>query len=413
MDLPGVTNAPTLDGEHVNLANPFQEQYRWHQLTVKIWLPKEKEKFQSENDAPELKILGVHHHCLTDLITQVFENEVSRTFNMTPFQQYWKTPNDPYTEINALPQEPGDELECVVASVMVWSDATHLANFRDASLWPFYVYFGNQSKYTQGKPTAWVCHHLAYIPTLPKNIQEIYMDIFGKATTADVHTHLKWELMHTIWSLILDGKFMEAYEHGLLMILLVTIKFLGCCPCPHCLVKKTDVHKLGMKLNMKRVPVDGACIKAILNDESYVPICNAFSEQFRKHTRFNMFKLWVVNQLHKSKIGSWKALFTHLMQILHAAWGTAIQKLNEWRGTICHFHTNASTMKKLTACDFKDLLQCTIPVFEGLLPKEHDVIVLDMLFDLATWHGYARLHMHTDNTLDFLDTATMALGQSV
>jgi hypothetical protein len=59
-----------------------------------------------------------------------------------------------YTEINCLPHAPGDKLEPVVASVMVWSDATHLANFGDASLWPFYVYFGNQSKYSQGKPTA-------------------------------------------------------------------------------------------------------------------------------------------------------------------------------------------------------------------------------------------------------------------
>jgi hypothetical protein len=43
------------------------------------------------------------------------------------------------------------------------------------------------------------------------------MDIFGEPTTASVHTHLKRELMHAIWSLILDGKFMEAYEHGLVI----------------------------------------------------------------------------------------------------------------------------------------------------------------------------------------------------
>ncbi|KAG1831449.1 hypothetical protein DFJ58DRAFT_671363, partial [Suillus subalutaceus] len=83
------------------------------------------------------------------------------------------------------------------------------------------------------------------------------------------------------------------------------------------------------------------------------------------------------------------------------------------RGTIHRFHTNASTMKKLAACDFEDLLQCVIPVFEGLLPNEHNIIVLDMLFDLAAWHGYAKLHMHMDDTLDFFDTATIVLGQSV
>jgi hypothetical protein len=71
-----------------------------------------------------------------------------------------------YDEINALPRKAGDKYECSIASLMFWSDATHLANFGDASLWPFYLYFGNQSKYVQGKPTASACHHVAYIPTV-------------------------------------------------------------------------------------------------------------------------------------------------------------------------------------------------------------------------------------------------------
>jgi hypothetical protein len=106
---------------------------------------------------------------------------------MTPFSQYWKISEektirvfseahtspamlDAYAEINALPREPDDDLERVVASLMVWSDSTHLTNFGDASMWPFYVYFGNQSKYTRGKPTSGACHHVAYIPTVSTNI---------------------------------------------------------------------------------------------------------------------------------------------------------------------------------------------------------------------------------------------------
>jgi len=71
-----------------------------------------------------------------------------------------------HEEINALPRDPSDDLERVVAPLMVWSDSTHLASFGDASLWPFYLYFGNQSKYTWAKSTADACHHLAYIPTV-------------------------------------------------------------------------------------------------------------------------------------------------------------------------------------------------------------------------------------------------------
>ncbi|THH14694.1 hypothetical protein EW146_g5665, partial [Bondarzewia mesenterica] len=70
-----------------------------------------------------------------------------------------------YKEIQAIPREPGDEYERVVAPLMLWSDSTHLANFGNAAAWPFYLLFGSQSKYTRGKPTSNACHHLAYIPT--------------------------------------------------------------------------------------------------------------------------------------------------------------------------------------------------------------------------------------------------------
>jgi len=71
-----------------------------------------------------------------------------------------------HEEISKLPHLMDDTLERVVAPLMVWSDSTQLANFGTASLWPFYLYFGNQSKYTHGKPTANACHHLVYLPTV-------------------------------------------------------------------------------------------------------------------------------------------------------------------------------------------------------------------------------------------------------
>lgn len=53
-----------------------------------------------------------------------------------------------------------------------------------------------------------------------------------------------------------------------------------------------------------------------------------------------------------------------------------------------------------------------MPAFEGLIPS-HDEIVIDLLFDLACWHAYAKLRLHTDDTLHFFDLATVVLGQSV
>lgn len=52
-------------------------------------------------------------------------------------------------------------------------------------------------------------------------------------------------------------------------------------------------------------------------------------------------------------------------------------------------------------------------VFDGLPDDDHDNrIILDMLFDYGCWHALAKLRLHTDETLDLLDVATVHLGQS-
>lgn len=54
-----------------------------------------------------------------------------------------------------------------------------------------------------------------------------------------------------------------------------------------------------------------------------------------------------------------------------------------------------------------------MPVFEDLLPPEHNKVVLDLLFQLAEWHAYAKLRQHTDHTLDFMEHSTTLLGQII
>ena len=54
-----------------------------------------------------------------------------------------------------------------------------------------------------------------------------------------------------------------------------------------------------------------------------------------------------------------------------------------------------------------------MPCFEGLLPAPHNKIVLDLLFDLAAWHGYAKLRLHTEKTLTFFNNAINSLRCSV
>jgi len=58
-------------------------------------------------------------------------------------------------------------------------------------------------------------------------------------------------------------------------------------------------------------------------------------------------------------------------------------------------------------------IQCAIPVFDGLLPEPHNTRVLNVLFDLAHWHGLAKLRMHTDSTLNVFSQVTTALGNTL
>ena len=67
-------------------------------------------------------------------------------------------------------------------------------------------------------------------------------------------------------------------------------------------------------------------------------------------------------------------------------------------------------MKKLAGRDFEDLLQCAIPVFERLLPEPHNNRVMKLLFQVAEWHGLAKLRMHTEATLVRLEKVTTDLG---
>ncbi|KAI0083358.1 hypothetical protein BDY19DRAFT_858286, partial [Irpex rosettiformis] len=81
------------------------------------------------------------------------------------------------------------------------------------------------------------------------------------------------------------------------------------------------------------------------------------------------------------------------------------------RDTIRRFSANVADLKKLGARDFEDILQCSIPVLEGLLLEPYNSTVLDLLWTLTTWHALAKLRMHTTTTLKHLTHTTTALGR--
>jgi hypothetical protein len=253
MDKTSESNHPPSSHQHDTNAMqpPFFTSGAWKESSVILPLPKARVRC-AETDAPQLEVPGVMHHSITECIRSAFEDPVSLTYHLAPYEQCWKpspdTPSmrvfgkmmgsqallDAAEEIRAQPQAPGPTYENVVAPILLFSDSTHLANFGTASLWPVYAYFGNQSKYVRGQPSSFAAHHLAYIPPvsqgrhgilvshmnfqqLPANIQDTYIEIFGESPTEGIFTHLKRELVHAVWQLLLDGDFMSAYEHGIVI----------------------------------------------------------------------------------------------------------------------------------------------------------------------------------------------------
>ncbi len=67
-------------------------------------------------------------------------------------------------------------------------------------------------------------------------------------------------------------------------------------------------------------------------------------------------------------------------------------------------------MKKLAAHNYEDLLQCSIPAFEGLLDEPHNKRLMKLLYQTAEWHAIAKSRMHTDSTLEHLRHLTKEFG---
>lgn len=98
------------------------------------------------------------------------------------------------------------------------------------------------------------------------------------------------------------------------------------------------------------------------------------------------------------------------------------------QGVIRRFSNDTSSMTRLAARDFEDILQvialsiwisllmalqCAIPVFEGLLPTPHDAIVQTLLFRFAEWHSYTKMRLHTELTLDSMSRVFTSLTQQL
>ncbi|GAB1521542.1 hypothetical protein RhiTH_004639 [Rhizoctonia solani] len=361
-----------------------------------------------------------------------------------------------------------------VAYMMFGSDGTVLGKgFSHVKGHPIYAFFGNKSKYQRCKPGSNTCFHVAHIPSLPDSARETitaYHD--GKPPPESLITHLRRELMHEVWVHLLDDDFLYAWNHGIVIkctdgierrvfprikihsvdypekVTMATIRNLGVCLCPRCLAKKGSASKLGtshdtlVRVSKRRVEstkrikkiqeaqrliydlghsVQSKQVEALLQAESYVPTLNAFSRRLSPRIfKFNIFETFVVDQLHEIELGVWKSLFQHLVRLLHLGGSRTIVEFNKrfrsvptFGSTIRMFSDDVASMGRLAARDFEDILQCCLPVFEGLLPSECDAPVQRLLFTFAFWHGLAKLRRHTTETLKIMKKLTAKLGSEL
>lgn len=163
-----------------------------------------------------------------------------------------------------------------------------------------------------------------------------------------------------------------------------------------------------------------------------------------------------VDLLHEVELGLFKNVFTHLIRILHSRGDDYIRKVDQRYAklliifiynltlaryarvpsfgssgsAIRKFVSNVSDMKNLAARDFEDLLQvrtgsnlgylfvadvqqCAIPCFEGLFLDTDNNRISTLLYTMLTWHGLAKLRLHTDLTITLLRNATTLLGREL
>jgi hypothetical protein len=152
----------------------------WVETNVSIDIPS-----KSKDDQPiSFNIAGFHYRPLVAVICAAFADIQANAFHISPFKRLWKDPLDNHEErvfdelytsdtwleaqddIQRQPKEHGCSLERIIAGLMLFSDATHLANFGTAKAWPLYLYFGNLSKYVRAAPTSGACHLVGFLPSV-------------------------------------------------------------------------------------------------------------------------------------------------------------------------------------------------------------------------------------------------------
>jgi Plavaka transposase len=152
----------------------------WMETPISISVP--FHRLTQDPGPQEFIIPSFRHRSIVSILKEKMANsEDFSHFHLEPYKLQWKkgTPDcepirvygelytspaflSAYEEIQNLSKEPGCTLPRVLVGLLFGSDGTQLTSFGSASLWPCYMYFGNESKYRRCKPSHKLCNHIAY-----------------------------------------------------------------------------------------------------------------------------------------------------------------------------------------------------------------------------------------------------------
>ncbi|KAG9075746.1 hypothetical protein FRC06_009912, partial [Ceratobasidium sp. 370] len=309
-----------------------------------------------------LPVPTVQSQSLLGAVRSAFEKNNPRFFHYDPYEAHCRDPKtsktyrlygeayesqrmlDAHRAVQQAVLDESCNLPRCVAAIMLFSDATQLADFGNAKAWPIRVSFGNLSKYERCKP--------------------------------DLQNHYEVGFMPSI----------------ILRILLATIRGMKSLrPCPRCLMPRAEFKNMGLasdlcrRQELKRVDnkkrndlvhdarsiiydegraVSSKKVEDLLKPHSYVPTNNAFSRRLY-YLGFNIFESLVVDFLHEVELGVWKSVFQHLLRVLHSKSSSSVAILNErfrlvppfGDGTIRPFSEDVSDMTRPAARNYEDILQ--------------------------------------------------------
>jgi hypothetical protein len=157
----------------------------WTKTEVSILVPYQPRRGAvSDPDAgPQQFVVGdFYHRNLVEVIKEKLSNpDHDDHFHYEPYELKWQSNEnsppvrvhgemytsqaflDAHNALQSSPPEDGCTLPRHVIALMFSSDSTNLTAFGDATLWPIYLFFGNESKYRRCQPTCNLGNHVAYL----------------------------------------------------------------------------------------------------------------------------------------------------------------------------------------------------------------------------------------------------------